>query len=442
MELYFSGTRVELSCVFLIVTVTPFLVQAQYNQGQYDQGQYNPNQYNQGQYNPGQYQGQPSGQYSGGAPPQAADQPITATNYRTEDGQQRSESVDGQGNVRGQYSYVDPAGKTITVKYTAGKDGFQVEGDHLPKSPYSSPSIILSHSTTRSNNTSSLSSSTTPSPSTTLSHSTTPSPNTTRSHSTTHSKDSNNSPSTDLELLLKEEGVDWQSTKVLMEEKPPPVHPTKIRTSISPSSAIELNTTSAFANYVTEAGKSTISTPDQDSNLNLPVIGCQACCENSALDHTATEAGLRGGRSIISVGERFYGPLVKSKHGLGMFVGPSWVYPICCKHLDKSIGGIKYLVLEGLRKLQEVVLETRYIKVSQWVWWLRRGSECFGNISRRVNSILDLLRPCTRTMSSSAQSNVLTGPTSATPRLSMPPRGLRFKTRDLQPKVTREKVTI
>nr|CAD7198031.1 unnamed protein product [Timema douglasi] len=38
------------------------------------------------------------------------------------------------------------------------------------------------------------------------------------------------------------------------EEKPPPVHPTEIRTSIAPSSAVELNTTSALANYATEAG--------------------------------------------------------------------------------------------------------------------------------------------------------------------------------------------
>nr|CAD7571162.1 unnamed protein product [Timema californicum] len=36
-------------------------------------------------------------------------------------------------------------------------------------------------------------------------------------------------------------------------EKPPPVHPAEIRTSISPSSAVELNTTSALANYATEA---------------------------------------------------------------------------------------------------------------------------------------------------------------------------------------------
>nr|CAD7409444.1 unnamed protein product [Timema cristinae] len=36
-------------------------------------------------------------------------------------------------------------------------------------------------------------------------------------------------------------------------EKTPPVHPTEIRTSISPSSAVELNTTSTLANYTTEA---------------------------------------------------------------------------------------------------------------------------------------------------------------------------------------------
>nr|CAD7569311.1 unnamed protein product [Timema californicum] len=36
--------------------------------------------------------------------------------------------------------------------------------------------------------------------------------------------------------------------------KPPPVHPTEIRTSISPSSAVEINTTGALANYATEAG--------------------------------------------------------------------------------------------------------------------------------------------------------------------------------------------
>nr|CAD7569436.1 unnamed protein product [Timema californicum] len=43
----------------------------------------------------------------------------------------------------------------------------------------------------------------------------------------------------------------------LKQEKPPPVHPTEIRTSIS-SSAVELNTTSALAKYATEAGKTNL----------------------------------------------------------------------------------------------------------------------------------------------------------------------------------------
>nr|CAD7195678.1 unnamed protein product [Timema douglasi] len=77
------------------------------------------------------------------------------------------------------------------------------------------------------------------------------------------------------------------------------VHLTEIRTSISPSSAVELNTTSALANYATEArigkveieevnphlrggrvenhlGKTTSSSPDRDSNLDLPVLSSRA----------------------------------------------------------------------------------------------------------------------------------------------------------------------
>nr|CAD7423496.1 unnamed protein product [Timema monikensis] len=74
------------------------------------------------------------------------------------------------------------------------------------------------------------------------------------------------------------------------------VHPTEIRTSISPSSAVELNTTIALANYATEAGtnsqevnphllggrvdnhlgKTTPSSPERDSNLDLPVLSSRA----------------------------------------------------------------------------------------------------------------------------------------------------------------------
>nr|CAD7200389.1 unnamed protein product [Timema douglasi] len=98
-----------------------------------------------------------------------------------------------------------------------------------------------------------------------------------------------------------------ESTK---REKPPPVHPTEIRTSISPSSAVELNTTSALANYATEAGiKNNIwqagyrgrepifawresgkplrepSSTKRDSNLGLPVL-------SSVLANYATKAAI------------------------------------------------------------------------------------------------------------------------------------------------------
>nr|CAD7423633.1 unnamed protein product [Timema monikensis] len=93
------------------------------------------------------------------------------------------------------------------------------------------------------------------------------------------------------------------------EEKPPPVHPTEIRTSISPSSAVELNTTSALANYATEAGPPTLKKvyphlrkvrvkthfektsvpPDRYSNLDPSVIGILAYCESEASDHAANE---------------------------------------------------------------------------------------------------------------------------------------------------------
>nr|CAD7432313.1 unnamed protein product [Timema monikensis] len=55
-------------------------------------------------------------------------------------------------------------------------------------------------------------------------------------------------------------------------EKPPPVHPTEIRTLISPSSAVELNTTSALANYATETYVADIFLAQswRDPRLRLP----------------------------------------------------------------------------------------------------------------------------------------------------------------------------
>nr|CAD7605796.1 unnamed protein product [Timema genevievae] len=46
----------------------------------------------------------------------------------------------------------------------------------------------------------------------------------------------------------------WRESGKPIQENQPPVHPTEILTLISPSSADELNRTSALANYATEAG--------------------------------------------------------------------------------------------------------------------------------------------------------------------------------------------
>nr|CAD7201296.1 unnamed protein product [Timema douglasi] len=58
--------------------------------------------------------------------------------------------------------------------------------------------------------------------------------------------------------------IEIASTRV---EKPPPVHPTEIRTSASPSSAVELHMTSALANYATEAA-SVIKSEDDSSEID------------------------------------------------------------------------------------------------------------------------------------------------------------------------------
>merc|ERR1711872_699016 len=52
--------------------------------------------------------------------------------YAQNDGTVYKEETGPNGERKGQYSYVDQSGKTITVRYTAGKDGFRVQGDHVP----------------------------------------------------------------------------------------------------------------------------------------------------------------------------------------------------------------------------------------------------------------------------------------------------------------------
>lgn len=52
--------------------------------------------------------------------------------FATEDGTVFKEETDVDGNRIGQYSYIGENGKTFTVRYSAGKDGFRIlSGDHI-----------------------------------------------------------------------------------------------------------------------------------------------------------------------------------------------------------------------------------------------------------------------------------------------------------------------
>merc|ERR1711890_58383 len=53
--------------------------------------------------------------------------------FAQEDGTISKEESTGNNERIGQYSYIDDTGKTITVKYSAGINGFRIlEGDHIP----------------------------------------------------------------------------------------------------------------------------------------------------------------------------------------------------------------------------------------------------------------------------------------------------------------------
>merc|ERR1740128_574955 len=53
--------------------------------------------------------------------------------FAQEDGVAFKEESQGNNERIGQYSYIDENGKTITVKYSAGVNGFRIlEGAHIP----------------------------------------------------------------------------------------------------------------------------------------------------------------------------------------------------------------------------------------------------------------------------------------------------------------------
>ncbi|EDV53015.1 pupal cuticle protein Edg-78E [Drosophila erecta] len=62
--------------------------------------------------------------------------------YEQEDGINFKEETDADGTRHGRYSYLDPTGERRTISYTAGKNGFQASGDHLPQAPPAPPQPV------------------------------------------------------------------------------------------------------------------------------------------------------------------------------------------------------------------------------------------------------------------------------------------------------------
>merc|ERR1711862_484953 len=63
--------------------------------------------------------------------------------FAQEDGTISKEESTGNNERIGQYSYVDDKGKTITVKYSAGINGFRIlEGDHIPSGGQNSAAAL------------------------------------------------------------------------------------------------------------------------------------------------------------------------------------------------------------------------------------------------------------------------------------------------------------
>nr|CAD7424449.1 unnamed protein product [Timema monikensis] len=79
--------------------------------------------------------------------------------------------------------------------------------------------------------------------------------------------------------------LEIKTTGSITLKKSDSVHISGIRILSSPSTAVKRDRESGKL-----FRKTTLSTPDQDSILNLSVIGSLVYCESSALNHAATEA--------------------------------------------------------------------------------------------------------------------------------------------------------
>ncbi|CAG2062786.1 unnamed protein product, partial [Timema podura] len=89
-----------------------------------------------------------------------------------------------------------------------------------------------------------------------------------------------------------------------------PVHLTEIRTSISPSSAIDLNTTSALANYATDGGSDTITLVA----IGNVVIGRQGLSPFICLLNLPAPPHTAGGDEMLDMAMNVYGKPTHAQH--------------------------------------------------------------------------------------------------------------------------------
>jgi len=55
---------------------------------------------------------------------------------RTEDAELKNQGSENESiSVKGSFSYPSPDGEIITINFIADENGYQPEGDHLPKAP-------------------------------------------------------------------------------------------------------------------------------------------------------------------------------------------------------------------------------------------------------------------------------------------------------------------
>nr|CAD7571575.1 unnamed protein product [Timema californicum] len=100
-------------------------------------------------------------------------------------------------------------------------------------------------------------------------------------------------------------------------------HPTEIRTSISPSSAVELNTTSALSNYVTEAG---FISKGKENTYDMPEMRAVHSYLNDYSTSPAVTMGDKATKFLYcSYAERSDGEVIVSRLTLGC--GLLWVLP-------------------------------------------------------------------------------------------------------------------